>query len=522
MKRLLIPLVILLLCSLVVIGCSSSTSPAPASTTPVPATTSTTPALTKTTSVPPPVTTPLSNPSSTSSSPAASNQTTAGAQSGGILKIISQTSAVNIGSPWAYGGLWDGMIRQPGVDTLIHFDNTGALIPWLATSWQVSPDAKSVIIKLKQGVKFQDGTDFNADAVKYNLDLCKQSSMVSGMIGLNNVTSIDVVDPFTIRYNLSQYDSSVIYGLGSTTIVSPTAAQKNGSDWCQTNPVGTGPFKFASFQKDVSLKYTKFDGYWQSGKPYLNGIEYSFVADPVTALQAYKAGQAQYLLSPSPKDALDLQKSGKIVDQAHSYVFGLVGDSANPTSPFANLKVRQAVTYAIDSASITKNLGYGFWQPTNQIYTQDSPAYNPDIKGYSYNPQQAKDLLTQAGYPNGFQTKLIVQTTTSKDMAGAIQDDLRSVGINADFQTIEPSVYTTTFSKGWQNALIVVAQPDSLAMDPGMSMRWFSKGSGRFGSVSVPSDFDAKLNQAQASIDNQSRWPIILGRRKTSLTTTVW
>jgi peptide/nickel transport system substrate-binding protein len=500
MKTLLIALSVFLLSSLLVIGCSSSTSTAPTtkSASPPTAITATTPAA--------------STASSTISAPV-SKQGISAPQAGGILKIITARSPVSLGAPWKPGSPGDPPVRDPVAETLLHIDNNGLPAPWLFTSWQLSPDTKSIVFKLKQGVKFHDGTDFNADAVKYNLDLCKTAGTVTG---LTSVASIDAVDPYTIRFNLLQYDASILNGLSLAYIISPAAAQKNGQDWCQYNPVGTGPFKFVNYQNDVSLKYEKFSGYWQSGKPYLDAIEFSFIADPVTALAAYKGGQGQYLWSPTPLNGLDLKKSGKIIDQGLSNVYGLAGDSANTGSPFANIKVRQAVSHAIDNAAIATNLGQGFWQPTNQLFGPGTMAFNPNIQGYAYNPQKAKDLLAEAGYPNGFQTSFIVSSTSSnKDWQSAVQAYLKAVGINADIQVVQPAAFTTFSNKGWKNSLIVCSPANSIDMDPGQSMRssLSTKGS-QNASILFPADYEAKLNQAQIEIDNQKRATILQGLAK--------
>ena len=298
------------------------------------------------------------------------------------------------------------------------------------------------------------GPDLNADAVKYNLDLGKKSGVITGLV---SVTSIDAVDPLTIRFNLSQFDASILNSLTGASIVSPTAVQKLGETASVFNPVGTGPFKFVSFQNSVSLKYEKFNGYWQQGKPYLDTIEFSYVADANTALMAFKGGMGQYLFSANPKDAVDLQKAGYTVDGSLSSAMGVAFDSANSGSPFADIRVRQAVCYAIDNAAIARNLGYGFMQPTNQQFTAPgTPGFNPDVKGYPYNPQKAKDLLAQAGYPNGFQTAFIVSAVTNKDWGGAIQGYLKDVGINSEIQAVQPAAYTNFIRQGWKKRPLIL------------------------------------------------------------------
>ncbi len=150
-----------------------------------------------------------------------------------------------------------------------------------------------ITFTLRKGVKFHDGTDFNAEAVKFNLEAKKAAKMS----GTEDWSSIDILDDYTVRINLLQYVNTAlarftaIYGA----MVSPTAFKKNGIDWARWNPVGTGPFQFVGFERDVSAKYKRFEGYWQKGKPYLDGVEYLYIKDPMTQSATMEAKEAHVL-----------------------------------------------------------------------------------------------------------------------------------------------------------------------------------------------------------------------------------
>ena len=283
---------------------------------------------------------------------------------------------------------------------------------------------------------------------------------------------------------------------GAANLISP-AAIKKGKDFCITNPVGTGPFKMGSFQRDVSLRYDKFDGYWQKGKPYLDAIEWTFIADRVAAQMAFKAGQGQIIYGINPADAADLQAMGKYTIVATpSAVFGLVGDTGSAKSPFADIRVRQAVEYAINKEAIAKAMGYGFYKTTNQPSPRESWYYNPKVVGYPYNPKKAKELLTQAGYLNGFKTKIIIQTTTAKDMYVAVQNDLAQVGIDAKLEVITPAAYAETQMKGWDNALLYYSIPMGIGQDPGQALGNNLSSRGRYFSIAHPAAYEKKLSTA--------------------------
>jgi ABC-type transport system substrate-binding protein len=148
-------------------------------------------------------------------------------------------------------------------ESLVYNDQTGSPTPRLATAWQTAADGKSVTFTLRKGVKFHDGSDFNAQAVKYDLDLIRAKA---GTDISKQVSSIEVIDDYTVKLNLIQYSNVLFNTLAFSGMVSPTALQKNGADWARTHIVGTGAFTQADFKRDVFLKFAKSAGYWDSGK----------------------------------------------------------------------------------------------------------------------------------------------------------------------------------------------------------------------------------------------------------------
>jgi ABC-type transport system substrate-binding protein len=157
---------------------------------------------------------------------------------------------------------------KPAIETLVREDNSGRVNPWLAESWQFAPDGKSITFKLVKGVKFHDGSDFNAQAVKFNLDAVMAAKKAGTLLWISS----EVVDDYTVRLNLKQFQNSILSLLAVSTlpVVSPTAYNTKGIDWVRWNPVGTGPFKFVSFSRDVlsnlpDLRVLK------KGMPYLDG-----------------------------------------------------------------------------------------------------------------------------------------------------------------------------------------------------------------------------------------------------------
>lgn len=446
MKKYLVSLLALLLVASIIgiSGCSSNSTPA--ATTQATATTSA-PAKT-TTTVPP---------------------TTQAAQIGGTLRIYLSTDPNSFWPP-TMGGQTDGQTSSFALETFFRFDQQGNIVPLLATDWKADATAKTITITLKKGVKFQDGSDFNAEVAKWNLDQYRTSARGE----LKNVTSVDVVDDQIIRLNLSAFDNTIITNLANcsdaTRMISKKSFDANGGkSWAEKNPVGTGAFQMVSWTKTVGITWKRFDGYW-GGKPYLDGIEMKEYADPNAAVLDFQANNLDMMSSLSTINAKALGATSlyNIVYPPIGTSYGLIGNPTDP-SPFAKLGVRQAMAYAIDTKTICDSYGFGAWQEINQLAIPGSSAYNPSVVGYPYNPAKAKELLAAAGYPSGFNTTLNFWAVnpTYNDIVSFLQNYLKAVGINVtQNSTLRPG-YTEWASNGkpWDGIAMEFGNmiPDPLA-----------------------------------------------------------
>ena len=192
---------------------------------------------------------------------------------GGILKINHAKEASRFGYPLNIRH-WDHEFTDFCCQTLMKpsIKKIGTMEPWLATSWKLAPDKSYYIFHLRKGVKFHDGTDFNAHVAKWNLDKWVKSKRPT----LDKVTTIEVLDDYTIKANLSSWDSVLINDFSRQTyMISRTAYEKHGEKWCDTHPIGTGPFKLKEFKRKQYLKFERFDDYWEKldgdDLPYLDG-----------------------------------------------------------------------------------------------------------------------------------------------------------------------------------------------------------------------------------------------------------
>lgn len=430
-----------------------------------------------------------------------------GLKSGGVLRICTNTDSIVLGNPPEGFRQLERIFAQPAVETLVCLDETGSPAPWLATGWKADPSANTMTLTLREGVKFHDGTDFNAHAVKWNLDQYKASKRPE----LGKVKSIDVVNDYTVRFNLTGMDNLIIPNLATIPgmIISPASYQKNGKDWANVNPVGTGPFKFVSWQRNVRIEYQKFDGYWQKGKPYLDKIEFIPITDPMVRVAAFKKGDADVILDIDPKDTKDLEAAGNIISKTKipTQLWGLFPDSNNKDSAYANVKVRQAIWHAIDTKAICSTLGRNFWEPLNQTAVSSSWAFNPNVKSYPYDPEKAKQLLAEAGYPNGFTTTINgLNTPPNPDVMVAVQDYLKKVGIEAKVDPMDKARFDKMVAGGggWKDGLTLLSSsviPNDFAISTRLLGRDHVK---RLPSVFVPDEFVELVEKGVAAPDQDS------------------
>jgi peptide/nickel transport system substrate-binding protein len=488
MKKILVVLSILVL-TLAIIGCSKQT---PTSTSPV--------------------TSPTSSPTSPSTSPATSSPTsakpttttaapTSTVKYGGTLRIITDRSPTVIGWPPEIG-LGGVTALQECMEPLLRGTPTGDLQPCLAESYKIADDLSSITFNLRKGVKFHDGTDFDAQAAKWNLDNQIQAKREPYW------KSVDVIDNYTIRVNLTQWQNSIISFFGDETdswMVSPTAFQKNGIDWVRKNPVGTGPFKFVSFASDTGFKTVKNPDYWgkdaQGNKlPYLDALEFIFVADPGTQLAVMKSGGADVVGIEAGKRAADMAAFGLKIFGSLNANSVFYPDTANSDSPFSNQKVREAVEYSIDREAIAKTLGYGYWKAPYQIPAFDSSTYNPNFTlGRQFNVDKAKQLMTEAGYATGFKTKIVTSPAgRNADANTAIQSYLAAIGIQAEVQVPDQPTFASVQMSPIKNALVLQGLACAANLNSTIA-QFFAATSPRFPSWTRTPEFTKLVNASATS-----------------------
>jgi len=326
-----------------------------------------------------------------------------------------------------YANVFEGLTR---------IGSRGEVLPALAESWTVSDDGRTYTFKLRTGVKYHDGTDFDADDVKFSLDRARADDSTNAQKGLfAAIDTVEVVDPATVKVTLKNPQGSFLYNLGwgDAVIVAPETAETN-----KENPVGTGPFKFGNWTKGSSITLVKADGYW--GDPVaLDKAEFRIIPDAAAAVPALLSGDVQALPNFQLGDALPQVET----DLRFKVVIGstegeTVLSTNNKKPPFDNLKVRQAIAHAIDRKAIIDGASGGYGVPIGSHFSPANAAYIDLTGTYPYDPAKAKALLAEAGFPDGFKTTLkLPPVGYARDGGQIIASELRDIGIDAEIIPVE-------------------------------------------------------------------------------------
>lgn len=329
------------------------------------------------------------------------------------------------------------------VETLTRIDSEGKLHPHLAESWETSPDGRTITLRLRQGVKFHDGTPFDATAAKFNLDRLMDPKLTVPLRGsYQAIQRTEVVDDRTVRLRLRHPSLVLVNALSWTSsgMLSPASMDKSGNKrGLVVHPVGTGPYSFESYKKGDRMTVTKFADYWGE-KPYYDTVVFRFVPEAASRESLLRAGQADLIILPPISDLNALQNDPNVkvvLAPSNRTIFVAI-----KTPKFKDPRVRQALNYAVNKQELISKLLFGAAEPMNAPMSSTLTGYCP-TGSYDYDPARAKALLQQAGATN---LRLSFGTPTGrylqdKEVSDAIAGYLREVGVEARTETMDWSSY---------------------------------------------------------------------------------
>lgn len=398
-------------------------------------------------------------------------------------------------------------------NNLLNSDANGRLVPGLAESWSTQ-DNKTFVFKLRKGVKFQDGTDFNADAVKFTLDRATGPEAIAsrrGYLSAAGLTSYEVVDDYTIKFNLkaanAAFPAYLVDG-GTPAIVSPTGVKKWG-DKFMTQPVGTGPFELVEWVTGDHMTVKRFENYWRKDDkgnqlPYVDQIIIRPIPDESVRFLALRSGDLDLVDYVGPSDAATVQADAGL----RPVIWGtqrlsLVLNTNQP--PFDNKAIREALAWAVDREAIHKSIYGGTGSPAQSMLDPNNWAFDPQGKFYTRDLAKAKAKLAEGGKPNGFKFEAKnYNTPLDLRVSQAIKAQLAEAGINMEIIPVERQQQSEVLSSGKFEAAFTMGY--GLTADPDIELTKVlsSKGANNFGKYANP-EVDSLLAKAQQAVDQAER-----------------
>ncbi|GAF23196.1 dipeptide-binding ABC transporter, periplasmic substrate-binding component [Bacillus sp. JCM 19047] len=431
------------------------------------------------------------------------------------------------------GAVTDGessRVTKQIYETLIEFEQDSfELKEGLATNWEPSEDGLSYVFTLREGVMFHDGTPFNAEAVKVNFERWADPdhefafrdegytySVYGTLFGVGEedvIEEINVVSDYEVEFVLNEPLGAFLQNVAASYfgIISPAALEEYGTD-IDENPVGTGPFKFESWQRDSSIVLKKNEDYWEEGLPYLDGVTFSVIGDNSARLSSLMSGDIDLMDGLSPDDIAQVEGADgfEIFERVPNNI-GYLGFNTE-VEPFDDPLVRKAFNHAIDKEGVIAAVYGGQATPAKNAIPEDYLGHNDDIEDYEYDLDLAKELLAEAGLEDGFEFDLWTMPVARPYMpnpmraAELIQAELSELNITANIVEKEWAVYLEeielgyhdVFMLGWSGVngdadyfLGTILHTDGI---PGSNQTFYSN-----------EEVDALLDQAKRTVDPDER-----------------
>lgn len=330
----------------------------------------------------------------------------------------------------------DSVLYANVFEGLTRFDADGAIIPGLAQSWGISEDGLIYTFNLTAGVTFHDGTVMDAEDVKFSLDRARAADSTNAQKGLfAGITDVTVIDPLTVRVTLDQPNGNFLFNMawGDAVIVAPESIENIAS-----NPIGTGPFTFTDWVQGDRLELARNPGYWGPA-PALESATFRFIADPTAAFAAVMAEDVDVFVGfPAPENLPQFEADPRFQVLVGNTEGETILSTNNKMPPFDDVRVRKAVALAIDRQAIIDGAMFGLGTPIGTHFAPHNPDYVDLLANSPYDPDQARALLAEAGYPDGFTTTLKLPPPSYARRGGEIiASQLRAVGIETEITNLE-------------------------------------------------------------------------------------
>lgn len=390
-----------------------------------------------------------------------------------------------------YGNIFEGLTRITA---------NGQAAPALAESWDVSPDGLTWVFHLRRGVRFQDGTPFDAAVAKFSLDRITAPNSTNAQKALfEPIASVTVVDPLTLRIALRRPIAALpsLLGWGDAVMVAPGSAATNA-----TQPVGTGPYRLTNWQKGASLTLTRNDEYWGAA-PRIGAVVFRFISDPSAAFAAMSAGDIDAFPNyPAPENVEQFRRDPRFKVMVGASEGKVILGINNRIAPFNDVRVRRAIALSIDRNELIDGAMFGFGEPIGSHFARQDAGY-VDLTGrYPHDPARARALLAEAGYPNGIDVTLRLPPRPYARRSGEVlAAQLAQAGIRVKIENLEWAQWLDQVFKRHQFDLTIVEHVEPMDYDI------YGRKDYYFGYDSAA--FDALLARLNAAPDEATRLAVL-------------
>lgn len=398
-------------------------------------------------------------------------------------------------------------------ETLVTWDENMNIVGRLAESWETSPDGLTWTFKLRKGIKFHDGTEFNAEAVKKTFERILDPNLGSPRRSiLSMITDINIVDPYTIQLTTAEPFGPFLSQLATynAAILSPKAIDEYGKDYGR-NPAGTGPYKLKEWLPGEKIVFERFDDYWGE-KPETKTLVFKVIPENTTRVMALQTGEVDIISNVPPFQLNQLREDENIeVVLAEGFRTIYLGMNMR-RPPFDDVRVRQALNYAIDRDALIENVLNGAATKAIGPEATSIPGASSDLPTFEYNPQKAKQLLAEAGYPNGLDITFVSpfgRYNMDKQVAEAIQAQLAEVGIRAELRVLDWSIFQNVLREGKEADLYLAGKGSpSGDLDFTAQICWTTSGSLNYMGMTDPV-LDELVAKQRRTVDPQERLAVL-------------
>jgi peptide/nickel transport system substrate-binding protein len=359
-------------------------------------------------------------------------------EQGGTLRVAWAQDPVGL-DPHITSARSSIQILENVLDTLVTLDAEQNVVPSLAESWSVSDDNLSWTFNLRSGVQFSNGRGLTADDVVYTYERLLNPETGSGQAYLlAGVTAVEAPDADTVVFTLEAPNPSLLTKLAGSKSVGIIARESVEDGTINTAPIGTGPFVIADYQPGVGLTLERNPNYWQEGLPYLDSIDMRIITDETVRRTALVAGDVDWTISVPAQSVAELKTEPEVVvDEVPAGAYWYIGLNLERET-LSDVRVRRAIAMAVNRDNVAQAAAFGNAQPTQDPIPSSSSwafGYAP----YEYDPEAARALLAEAGYPDGFDLEIMPTTQYEESVRAAqvVQADLGAIGIRATIRTLE-------------------------------------------------------------------------------------